>query len=52
MIMSESTILENIETGKIDRQCRCFKAKILYDHKADGTDQSFENVIDDKAHCI
>ena len=52
MIMAESTILENIETGKIERQCRYFKAKVLEDHKADGTDQNFENTIDDEQTIV
>jgi len=42
MVMAESIILENIETGKLDKQCRCFKSKVLDGHKADGTDQTFE----------
>jgi hypothetical protein len=46
MIMAESTILEDIETGKVERHCRYFKAKVLEDHKADGTDTTFENAID------
>ena len=46
MIMAESTILEDIETGKVERHCRYFKAKVLEDHKADGTDATFENAID------
>ena len=46
MIMSESTVLENLETGKVDRQCRYFKAKVLESHKADGTDQTIKNAID------
>jgi hypothetical protein len=48
MIMEESTILEDIETARVDRQCRCFKANVLDDHKADCTDHAFENVIDDE----
>ncbi|MFT4684636.1 MAG: hypothetical protein ACI863_001244 [Flavobacteriales bacterium] len=48
MIMAESTILEDIETGKVERQCRYFKAKVLEDHKADGTNQTFEKAIDDE----
>lgn len=46
MIMAESTILEDLETGKVERQCRYFKAKVLEDHKADGTNITFENAID------
>jgi hypothetical protein len=45
MIMAESTILENINTGKVERQCRYFKAKELKDNKADGTDTTFENAV-------
>lgn len=45
MVMAESTILEDIETGKVERQCRYFKAKVLDDHKADGTDQSLRESI-------
>jgi len=29
MLMAESTVLENVETGKVERQCRYFKAKVL-----------------------
>ena len=46
MVMAESTVLENIETGKVERQCRYFKAKVLEDHKAEGTDLTFKNEID------
>lgn len=46
MVMAESTILEDLDTGKVERQCRYFKAKVLDDHKADGTDETFKNAID------
>lgn len=52
MIMAESTILEDIETGKVERHCRYFKAKVLEDHKADGTDATFENAIDKEQTII
>lgn len=52
MIMAESTILEDINTGKVDRQCRYFKAKVLDDHKADGTDQTLANSIDNEQTII
>ena len=45
MIMAESTILEDIETGKIERQARYFKAKVLTDHKVEGTDQTLQQAI-------
>lgn len=47
MIMAESTVLEDIDTGKVERQCRYFKAKVLDDHKADGTDDVLKGNIDD-----
>lgn len=46
VVMAESTALEGIETGKIDRQCRYFKAKVIDDHKADSTDQALKKTID------
>jgi len=45
MIMAESTILEAIETGKIERHARYFKAKVLTDHKVEGTDQTLQQAI-------
>jgi hypothetical protein len=29
MIMAESTVIEDIDTGKVERQCRYFKAQVL-----------------------
>lgn len=46
MVMAKSTVLEDVDTGKVERQCRYFKAKVLEDHKADGTDNTFDNAID------
>ncbi len=37
MIMAESTVLEGINTGKVGRQARYFKAKVLTGHKMEGT---------------
>jgi hypothetical protein len=45
MIMAESTILEDIDTGKVERQARYFKAKVLTDHKMEGTDQTLQQAI-------
>ncbi len=45
MVMAESTILEDIETRKINRQCRYFKARVLDDHKADNADQALKKAI-------
>lgn len=52
MIMAESTILEDIETGKVERQCRYFKAKVLEDHKADNTNQTLENAISEEQTIV
>ena len=41
LIMAESTIVEVIDTGKIDRQCRYFKAKVFQDHKMESTEKGF-----------
>src|SRR5690606_1304232 len=46
MIMAESTILEDLDTGKVERQCRYFKAKVLEDHQADGTDETLKNALE------
>src|SRR5690606_2554157 len=42
MIMAESTVLEDLDTGKVERQCRYFKAKVLEDHQADGADETLK----------
>jgi hypothetical protein len=46
MILAESTVLEDLDTGKTDRHCRYFKAKVLQDHKAEGTDETLVGSID------
>jgi hypothetical protein len=46
MVISKSTILEDIETGKIKRQFPYFNVKVLENHLADGTDQILKNTID------
>jgi len=46
MVMAESTILEDIHTGKVERLCRYFKAKVLSDHKSEGTNNTLKNAID------
>ena len=52
MIMAESTVLEDIETGKTDRQCRYFKAKVLENHQAEGTDDEFKKAIEEEQTII
>lgn len=46
MVMAESTILEDTETGKVERQCRYFKAKVLENHHAVGTDAILQQAIE------
>jgi hypothetical protein len=50
--MAESTILEVLDTGKVERHCRYFKAKVLQDHKAQGTDDTFQNAISDEQTIV
>ena len=52
MIMAASTILEDVNTGKLGRQFWYFKAKVLQDHKADGTDNTFQEAIDDEQTIV
>lgn len=52
MVMAESTVLEDINTGKVDRQCRYFKAKVLTDHKADQTDDILKPSIDEEQTIV
>ena len=47
MIMAESTVLEDVETGKKERQCRYFKAKVLDNHLAEKTDETIKQAIDE-----
>lgn len=44
-VMAESTLLEDIKTGKKQKQCRYFKMKVLPNHKSDSVDQSIEDNI-------
>lgn len=52
MIMAERTVLEDIDTGKVERQCRYFKAKVLTDHKMEGTDQTLQKAIDNDESIV
>jgi hypothetical protein len=52
MIMAESTVLEDIETGNTDRHCRYFKGKVLEDHSAEGTDQALQEAIDGEKSIV
>jgi hypothetical protein len=48
-IMAESTILEDIETGKKSNQCRYFKAKVLTDHTSEQINKTIKESISEKS---
>lgn len=48
-IMAESIPLEDLETGKKERQPRYFKAKVLTGHHSKEINQTIENSIDEKS---
>ena len=48
VVMAESTVLEDINTGKKERQCRYFKAKVLDNHQAEEIDETIKQSIDDE----
>jgi hypothetical protein len=50
--MTESTILEDLETGTIDRQCLYFRAKVLENHKGDVADDTIKNAIDRETSIV
>jgi transposase-like protein len=52
MIMAESTIPEDLEIGTIDRQYPYFKAKVLENHKADGTNDTIKNTIEEETSIV
>lgn len=52
MVLAESTILEDLGTGMVERQRRYFKAKVLEDHKADGTNDTLKRSIDDEQTIV
>jgi len=49
MIMAESTPLEDSKTGKKERQCRYFKAKVLDNHKAEGVNDTLKAALDNQS---
>lgn len=48
-IMAESTVLEDAGTGKIERQCRYFKAKVLDTHTAKDINETVKDSIAEKS---
>lgn len=51
-IMAESIPLEDLETGKQSKHVRYFKAKVLESHLSEEIDQSLEESINQKTHCL
>lgn len=52
MIMAESTVLEDIDTGKVERHVRYFKAKVLVDHQMDNADNVLKKAIQDDQSIV
>ena len=48
-VMAESVPLENLETGKISKQCRFFKMKVLKSHQSSDSYNALKNSIDEKS---
>lgn len=48
-IMAESIPLENLETGKTEKQVRYFKAKVLDGHGSEEIDQTIQESIDNQS---
>ena len=46
-IMAESTPLEDLETGKIERHIRYFKAVVLENHESEEINKTIQDSIDD-----
>ncbi len=49
-VMAESTLLEDIDTGKKSKHCRYFKMKVLETHTSDEINEVIEDSFDEK--CI
>jgi len=48
-IMAESTVLEDAKTGKVQRQARYFKAKVLNTHQANEINNLIDESIEEKS---
>ena len=46
MIIAESTIIQNINTGRVDRQFRYFGGEALQVHKIEDTDRTSRQAIE------
>lgn len=49
VVMAESTLLEDLETGKQSRHCRYFKMKVIANHKALVIDELIKKSFDETA---
>jgi hypothetical protein len=47
-LMAESTPLEDPETGKVERHCRYFKAKVLQEGGSEAIDKTLQESIEEK----
>lgn len=52
MVMAESTVLEDVKTGQVERQCRYFKATVLENHQAGNTDQAFQQALENEKTIV
>lgn len=48
-VMAESTVLEDIETGKQSSQCRYFKLKVLDSHQSESINEMVKESISEKS---
>ena len=48
-ILAESTTLEEVETGKVERQCRYFKAKVLENHSKEHINETVKESLGEKS---
>jgi hypothetical protein len=48
MIIAESTILEDLDTGKVEKHCCYFIAKALEVHRTRRTEDTFNNATNDE----
>ena len=52
LIMAESAALEDMDTGKQERQCRYLKAKVLTNHQANHIDDTLQSAMDDNQTIV
>ena len=52
MVLAEGTVLEDIDTGETERQCRYFKAKVLDTHKSKSIDDTLQEAISEEETIV